>query len=95
MKDLLEKQIESKVCAYARSRGFLAYKFNSEARRSVPDRLFISPRGYVFFIEFKRKGKKPTEAQHREIDRIREQGVDVFVVDDVDGGKRTIDIIVL
>ena len=38
---MLEKQIESKVCDYAKSKGVLAYKFTSPARAAVPDRLFI------------------------------------------------------
>lgn len=90
MNDPLEKDIERKVCEHARVHGILAYKFNSEGRRSVPDRMFITEHGHIFFIEFKRKGKKPTEAQQREINRIRDTGVNVYVVDNIDDGKRII-----
>ena len=38
---MLEKQIERKVCDYAKNKGLLAYKFTSPARAAVPDRLFI------------------------------------------------------
>lgn len=86
----LEKDIERKVCQFAKDHGMLAYKFNSESHRSVPDRLFITPKGHVFFIEFKRLGKKPTEGQLREMQRIREHGKPVFVVDTVDEGKRIV-----
>jgi hypothetical protein len=40
----------------------------------------------VFFVEFKREGMKPTPAQQREHDRLREQGVLVYVIDDVMAG---------
>jgi len=86
--DPKESVIERKVCDYAKAHGFLSYKFTSPQRRSVPDRLFISKHGVVVFIEFKRKGKKPTEGQAREIARLKDQGVAVFVVDNVDEGKR-------
>ena len=83
----LEKDIEKRVCDYAKSLGIIHYKFTSPARRSVPDRMFILPGGQVFFIEFKRKGKEPTEAQLVEIDKIRKQGAKVLVIDDVAQGK--------
>lgn len=85
--DPLEKDIERKVCEYAKSLGCLAYKFTSPARRSVPDRLFILPHGKgVFFVEFKRRGQKPTESQMVEIAKIRAQGTRVFVIDNVSSG---------
>jgi len=88
--DPLEKIIEEKVCAFAKSKGILVYKFTSPNRRSVPDRLFITVTGKVFFMELKRRGQKPTPAQAVEIDKIRAQGVQVFVVDDVEIGKAMI-----
>lgn len=87
-KDPLEKVIEKKVCDHAKALGCLVYKFTSPSRRSVPDRLFIMPGGKgCFFIEFKRKGCKPTPAQEIEIAKIRAQGTTVGVVDDVNRGK--------
>ena len=87
---MLEKHIERKVCDYARSCDFLVYKFTSPQRRSVPDRLFISPKGVTLFIEFKAPGKKCTEGQSREIGRLKAKNIPVFVVDDPDEGKRII-----
>lgn len=84
----LEKDIEKRVCDFAKSLGCLTYKFTSIARRSVPDRLVILPDGKgVLFIEFKRKGEVPTVGQAVEIEKIRKQGVSVWVVDDVIQGK--------
>lgn len=91
MKKMLEKQIEEKVGTYAKEQGFLVYKFTSPQRAAVPDRLYITPRGKVFFVEFKREGMKPTPAQQREHERLREQGVMVYVIDNVVMGKFMVD----
>ena len=90
---MLEKEIEKKVCAYAKTKGIEPYKFSSPARAAVPDRLFLYRNGVTFFIEFKAKGKEPTPAQWREITRIRERGTAVFVVDNVNTGKHIIDLV--
>ena len=92
---MLEKQIEADVCAYARNKGVLAYKFTSPARAAVPDRLFIAPDGRMWFCEFKREGQKPTSAQDREHTRLRQQKVNVFVIDNVIEGKMMIDVMVM
>ena len=86
-----EADIERKVCLYAKEKGVTQYKFNSPARAAVPDRLFIH-QGRVIFIEFKATGKKPTEPQKREHDRLRVNGMSVFVVDDVEYGREVIDM---
>lgn len=90
--NVLEKDIEKKVCDYAKKLGCITYKFTSPACRSVPDRLIIMPEGKgAFFIEFKRKGAKPTPAQELEIQKIHKQGFPVFIIDSVEDGKRLID----
>lgn len=89
--DPLEKVIEKKVCDFAKSLGCLVYKFTSPARRSVPDRIVILPKGKgVIFIEFKRKGHKPTPAQEVEIAKIRAQSQRVLLIDNVESGKKEI-----
>lgn len=88
---MLERDIEKKVCDYAKDRGYLAYKFTSPSRAAVPDRLFIGPTGHMWFVEFKQGGKKPTPAQEREHHRLRQQGVEVWVIDSVDDGKKMVD----
>jgi len=92
---MLEKDIEAKVCEYARAKGVLAYKFTSPARAAVPDRMFIAPDGRVWFCEFKRGGQKPTPAQEREHAKLRTQKVNVFVIDNVIEGKVMIDVMTL
>jgi hypothetical protein len=68
----------------------LVYKFTSPSRRSVPDRMFITKTGVVFFIEFKRKGEKPTAAQNVEIEKIRKTCIKVWVIDDVPCGRKVV-----
>lgn len=87
----LERDIEKRVCQYARSKNVLAYKFVSPSQSHVPDRLFIF-NGYVFFIEFKRAGCIPTPAQLLEHEKMRAKGAVVHVVDSVEAGKRVIDL---
>lgn len=91
---MLEKQIEAKVCDYAKEKNILVYKFTSPSRAAVPDRLFIRPDGKMWFCEFKRTGKLPTPAQLREHHRLQQHKVSVFVVDNVEAGKQMIDLMV-
>ena len=88
---MLERDIEAAVCQYAREAGMLVYKFTSPNRAAVPDRLFITPKGTSWFIEFKRAGQKPTPQQQREHERLRGHGVTVFVVDTVEKGRDCVD----
>lgn len=88
---MLEKDIERKVCEYAKTKGCEVYKFTSPQRSAVPDRMFISLTGRIWFCEFKAPGKKPTVPQEREHLRLRQRFVFVYVVDNVDAGKYMVD----
>ena len=85
-----EAKIEAAVCKYAKGKGFYVRKFKSTSQRGVPDRLFISPTGEVFFVEFKAPGKKPTALQQREMNEIKKRGVCTYCVDSTEQGKRII-----
>lgn len=89
----LERDIENRVCAYAKRKGCWVRKFTSPNNRGVPDRLFIYKRR-VFFIEFKRKGRKPTALQTKTIEEMKSHGAEVYVIDNVQAGKELIDAIV-
>lgn len=84
-----ESAIEKKVCAYAKSKGWLHFKWSSPGQKGVPDRIFMK-RGKVFFVEFKDTGKEPTTLQSVVINKIRRQGFDVYVIDSVEQGKKLI-----
>lgn len=88
---MLEKDIERAFCEYAKKKGCIPYKFTSPARRSVPDRMIVGPNGLVIFIEFKAPGKKPTDAQDREISRLVALGHHVFVCDKKGQGELILD----
>jgi hypothetical protein len=88
---MLEKDIEKKVCDYARLHNMLAYKFTSPGHIGVPDRMFITLSGKIFFIEFKSAKGLLTTNQMREIARMQGRGLTVYVVNDVDNGKAIID----
>lgn len=90
-KPVLEKDIEGPVKKYASAKGFYVRKFKSPANRSVPDDIFATPKGTVFFIEFKRPGKAATKAQQDEHDYMRARGLKVYVIDNVEKGKVLID----
>ena len=89
--DPLEKDIERTVKDYAREKGLLSYKFTSPARAAVPDDLFVTHWGQVFFVEFKRRGQIPTLVQEREHHRLRGHHVAVHVIDNISTGKLLID----
>jgi len=89
--DPLEKVIEREVGAYAKSRGWYVSKWKSENNRGVLDKIFINKHGLVLFIEFKRKGKKPTELQTECIDELEKRDCLTRVIDDIDKGKKLID----
>lgn len=88
---MLEKEIEKKVCDYAKAAGLLVYKFASPNHIGVPDRMFVAPHQHVFWIEFKREGGKPTAVQERECLKLRRCGFDVYLVDSVEDGIAVID----
>ena len=88
-----ERQIESKVVKKAKELGFLTYKFSSPSNRGVPDRIFISPHGKVFFIEFKSEKGKLTKLQEKVIKDICNYGVGVFVTNSVEVGLQILTLL--
>ncbi len=89
--DPLEKDIEKAVRAHAITFGWLVYKWQSENNRGVLDRILISPGGAILFVEFKRKGKKPTKLQQLCIDNLKERGCLAYCIDNIKAGKELID----
>lgn len=79
-----ESLIERKACQCAKAQGWLVYKFVSPGNSGVPDRLFIRD-GQVVFVEFKATGEQLRPLQQRVIDKMREHGATVYVVDSLEG----------
>ncbi len=83
---MLEKEIEAKVCQYARSLGFDAMKQEWPGTHGAPDRLFITPQGRIFMIEFKSAKGKLSGHQDRRIKRLLKMNVDIYVINSVETG---------
>ncbi len=84
-----ESKIEKDVCDHASELGWLVYKFVSPGTRGVPDRV-IMKNGIVIFIEFKKRNEVPSGLQKKQVKKIRDRGIKVFIVDDL---KEGIDLI--
>ncbi len=93
-KHVLEKDIEAKVRTYAIERGCLCDKFTSPSKRSVPDRIIITPGGQVGFLEMKKPGNVPTKQQYSEMQKLRDRGCVVRWADNFEAGKRFIDFLI-
>lgn len=50
----------------------------------IPDRLILLPKGRIFFVEFKQKGKKPRKIQKFVHSKLKNLGFKVYVIDDKD-----------
>lgn len=80
-----ESQIEASVTDYARSVGWLAFKWVSPAQRGVPDRIYFR-NGEICIIEFKAPGKVASAYQLSIHRRLLNAGFTVHVIDDVAKG---------
>ena len=86
-----ESTIESKVCAYAKSKGILVMKLAGPNQNGQPDKLFLKD-GKAMFIEFKKPGEEPTPLQKRWMRDLRRRKFRATWVDNVDDGKHEIDM---
>ena len=89
-----ESTIEQAVCAYAQAKGCLSLKLAGQNQKGQPDRMFLH-QGRVLFVEFKALGKRPTALQARWLDRLSEHTFHTACCDDIEAGKRLIDLITM
>ena len=73
------------MCEHAELLGCYVRKYD------IPSCLFITRHGRTFFIEFKKRCGIPTILELKEIERIRKVKVEVFIVDSVEKGIRTVE----
>ena len=81
-----EIEIERPACNFAESRGWFQFKIEKASKGGIPDR-FLARQGRIILIEFKAPNKEPKSQQvirHRE---LREHGVEVFVVDNLEKAR--------
>lgn len=81
---MLESNVEEKAIKRAKERGFLYRKVKWIGRRGAPDRLFSRADTGPFFVELKAPGKPLQPHQVREIKRLRDAGMTVHVIDNID-----------
>ena len=88
---MLEKYIERRISLYAKSRGFLSYKFTSPGCAGVPDRIFVSPSGVTCYMEIKQPDGKLSRVQAEQIHALISRGVPCGVAWSYDEGATMID----
>lgn len=87
-----ESVIESKVCEYAKSLGWTTLKIKSASNNGYPDRVYFRKHTPCFFIEFKKQGKYLTILQQSRKRELQNNGVHVYTVDTVLGGKNIFNV---
>lgn len=75
-----EKEIERRMCEMVHNRGGLAYKFTSPNSRGVPDRVVITPRGEVWFVELKAASGRLSALQKWRKAELEKRGANVRVI---------------
>lgn len=80
-----ERSVETYLREQVRRAGGIAYKWVSPGNNGVPDRIVIMPGGRVVFVELKATGRKPTQLQQYQHERLRALGCDVRVIDSREG----------
>lgn len=85
-----EQAIEQHLKQAVEAIGGICWKFTSPGTAGVPDRICIH-RGRVIFVELKAPGRLPRPIQRRRIQQLTDHGMDVVVVDSVEGTKEVAD----
>ena len=84
-----ERDVERKLRKRVEGMGGICFKFLSGVS-GVPDRICLFRDGVIVFVEVKRYGEKPRKIQKRQMERIRELGFNVRVVDSEEDIERLI-----
>ena len=79
--EIKEIDIELTFCKYASNLKCKALKLILLNKKGFPDRTVICPGARVFFIEFKRKGKKPSPAQRLVQNLLESFGFEYYICD--------------
>lgn len=74
-----EAEVENHFIERAKILGILVRKMQWISREGAPDR-FFAYHGFIGLIEFKSPDGKLRPSQKREIDRLRNHGVPVYVI---------------
>lgn len=84
---MLEKEIERKMGDMLKRRDCLYYKFESPGNLGVPDRIVITPKGRIIFVELKTQAGRLSNIQKYQIERMRRNKAEVRTVKGWDEAK--------
>jgi len=79
----LESSIESDILQRAKRRGWFVVKLMKCSINGMPDRL-LHRKGYTMYMEIKKLGEPATEQQLKRHRELRQQGIPVHLVDNLD-----------
>lgn len=77
---MIESSLEEYVCELAEADGWVVRKLKWIGRRNGMDRFFLK-NGRIVLVEFKRPGEEPRPGQAREIELFKQNGAEVYAVD--------------
>lgn len=83
---MLEKKIEQDLVKHIKAKGGLCIKLNSSTMVGLPDRLVIL-KNKIIFIELKAPKQKPRKLQISVMNRLKNLGCDVRVIDNLEDIK--------
>jgi len=86
-----EIDIEDTYVKYAKNKGCKAIKLIFLNRKGFPDRTTLCSGGRIFFIEFKKKNKRPSLAQAIVRRMLRSFGFEYYVCDQVGQAEKHLD----
>ncbi len=83
---MLEKDIEQSLVKHIKAKGGLCIKLNSSTMAGLPDRLVIL-KNKIIFIELKAPKQRPRKLQISVMNRLKNLGCDVRVIDNLEDIK--------
>ena len=89
--EIKEIDIETHYVKYCRNKGCKALKLILLNKKGFPDRTTLCPEGRIFFIEFKRKGKKPSPAQKLIRTMLQSFGFKYYICDTIGQAEKHLD----
>ncbi len=81
-----ESKVEKSCKSWAKSEGWLSYKWVSPGNVGVPDQIFLKA-GRIVFVEFKAPGKPLSVMQAKKAKDIIGCGFEVYKIDNIDDFK--------
>ena len=86
-----ESQIERRLVEGVKRLGGMCLKFVSPGTLGVPDRIIITAKGRVIFVELKTETGRLTKIQRYVIGEMQKRGADARVVKGIDEVKELLD----